>query len=132
MLSRYAIDGSWGSYAAETITNSTGQVPNIPNLPSLIDDSTPSDAYARTGFDGQQYELVFSDEFNTDGRTFWPGDDPYWEAVDLHYWATKDVEWYDPDAVTTEGGDMVITMTEQPWNGLNFRSGMVQSWNKMW
>ncbi|BGP54249.1 hypothetical protein JCM8202_001385 [Rhodotorula sphaerocarpa] len=128
---RYAIDGSWGSYAAETITNSTGQVPNIPNLPSLIDDSTPSDKYARTGFDGQQYELVFSDEFNTDGRTFWPGDDPYWEAVDLHYWATKDVEWYDPDAVTTEGGDMVITMTEQPWNGLNFRSGMVQSWNKM-
>jgi hypothetical protein len=30
--------------------------------------------------------LVFSDEFNTDGRTFYPGDDPYWEAVDLHYW----------------------------------------------
>lgn len=30
--------------------------------------------------------LVFSDEFNTDGRTFYPGEDPYWEAVDLHYW----------------------------------------------
>ena len=30
--------------------------------------------------------LVFSDEFNRDGRTFYPGDDPYWEAVDLHYW----------------------------------------------
>jgi len=25
-------------------------------------------------------ELVFSDEFNTDGRSFFPGDDPYWEA----------------------------------------------------
>jgi hypothetical protein len=33
------------------------------------------------------WDLVFSDEFNTDGRTFYPGDDPYWEAVDLHYWA---------------------------------------------
>ena len=31
-------------------------------------------------------QLVFSDEFNVDGRTFYPGDDPYWEAVDLHYW----------------------------------------------
>ena len=31
-------------------------------------------------------QLVFSDEFNTDGRTFYPGDDPYWEAEDLHYW----------------------------------------------
>lgn len=34
-------------------------------------------------------QLVFSDEFNTDGRTFYPGDDPYWEAVDLHYWAVR-------------------------------------------
>jgi hypothetical protein len=31
-------------------------------------------------------QLVFSDEFRVDGRTFYPGDDPYWEAVDLHYW----------------------------------------------
>jgi hypothetical protein len=37
---------------------------------------------------GPDLELVFSDEFNTPGRTFWPGDDPYWEAVNLHYWVT--------------------------------------------
>ena len=36
-----------------------------------------------------QLQLVFSDEFNTDGRTFYPGDDPFWEAVDLHYWAVS-------------------------------------------
>ncbi len=30
--------------------------------------------------------LVFSDEFNVDGRSFYPGDDPYWEAEDYHYW----------------------------------------------
>ena len=40
-------------------------------------------------------ELVFSDEFNQDGRTFYPGDDPYWEAADMHYWSTNDLEWYD-------------------------------------
>lgn len=59
-----------------TITNSTGQVPEIQNLPSMVDKDTPTSVYTRTGYDGEEYELVFSDEFNTDGRTFWPGDDP--------------------------------------------------------
>ena len=39
-------------------------------------------------------ELVFSDEFNVEGRTFYPGDDPYWEASDLWYGVTADLEWY--------------------------------------
>lgn len=51
--------------------NSTGQVPQISNFPSVIDKDTPSDVYTRTGFDGEQYNLVFSDEFNKDGRWVW-------------------------------------------------------------
>jgi hypothetical protein len=66
--------------------NASGQIPDLPGIPGLIDAQTPSSAYTRTGSDGNLYDLVFSDEFNTDGRTFYPGDDPYWEAVDLHYW----------------------------------------------
>lgn len=131
--------------------NSTGQVPDIPGLPTLIDKDTPAAALTRTGFDGRKYVLMFSDEFETPGRTFWPGDDPwvlspfgatsesadekrnrFWEAVDLHYWATGDFEWYDPDAVTTRDGSLVITASEEPTHGLNFRSGMLQSWNKFW
>ena len=73
--------------------NSTGQVPDIGNFPKLIDPDTPNDVRTRTGFDGKEYQLVFSDEFEKDGRTFYPGDDPYWEAVDLHYWPTGDFEW---------------------------------------
>jgi hypothetical protein len=65
--------------------NGTGQIPDL-NIPSLIDADTPSSAYTRTGNDGEKYNLVFSDEFETEGRSFYPGDDPYWEAVDLHYW----------------------------------------------
>lgn len=38
----------------------------------------------------------------------------------------------DPDAITTRDGNLVITMTQQPWRDLNFRSGMLQSWNKFW
>lgn len=44
--------------------------------------------------------------------------------------ATTDLEWYDPDAVTTENGSLVITLSEEPSHNLNFRSGMLQSWNK--
>ncbi|KAG9315728.1 glycoside hydrolase family 16 protein [Chiua virens] len=111
--------------------NYTGQVPNLPGLPRLIDPDTPSSAMYRVGSDGYTYQLAFSDEFNTDGRTFWPGDDPFWEAENLHYWPTGDLEWYDPQAVTTKNGKLVITISEQPINNLNFMSGMLTSWNKL-
>ena len=99
-------------------------------MPSLIDTDTPTDAKTRTGFDGEEYVLVFSDEFNTDGRTFYPGDDPYWEAVDLWYWATRDMEWYDPGQITTRDGSLRIKMENKETNGLQYKSGMLQSWNK--
>lgn len=86
--------------------NGSGQVPVLQGLPSLIDPDTPKDSQTRTGYDGKKYNLVFSDEFNHDGRTFWPGDDPFWEAVDLHYWPTGDLEWYSPDAITTKDGSL--------------------------
>lgn len=103
-------------------------------MPQLVDPDTPDSAKTRTGFDGEDYELVFSDEFNVDGRTFYPGDDPYWEAVDLWYGSTQDLEWYDPSQVTTQGGALVITMESvadiTQNHGLQYKSGMLQSWNK--
>lgn len=66
--------------------NGTGQIPDLPGLPSLIDPQTPQSVRTRTGADGKKYNLVYSDEFETEGRTFYPGEDPFWEAVDLHYW----------------------------------------------
>lgn len=118
-----------GAYNLGT-TNASGQIPLLAGLPNLIDKDTPSGVYSRTGWDGKKYSLVFSDEFNRDGRTFWPGDDAWWEAVDLHYWPTGDLEWYTPEAITTSGGSLVITMTEIENHQLNFQSGMLQSWNK--
>ena len=79
---RYAHD-RWSVNA-----NATGQIPNIGNF-GLIDKDTPVDVYNVASYkDGSEMVLVFSDEFNRDGRTFYPGDDPYWEAVDLHYWVS--------------------------------------------
>ncbi|KAI0090615.1 beta-glucan synthesis-associated [Irpex rosettiformis] len=124
-----------------TRTNSTGTsggVDNVPkilaSMPEVIDPETPDSAKSRTGFDGQEYELVFSDEFNTDGRTFYPGDDPFWEAADIWYGSTADQEWYDPKQITTQNGYLRILMeqvADQTTNHeLPYRSGMLQSWNK--
>ncbi|TFY82379.1 hypothetical protein EWM64_g1637 [Hericium alpestre] len=117
--------------SGNTRTNQTA-VPPPPSftMPELIDKQTPDSAKQRTGYDNEDYVLVFSDEFNTDGRTFYPGDDPYWEAVDLWYWATNDQEWYDPGQVTTKDGYLHILMENVETHGLQYRSGMLQSWNK--
>lgn len=38
------------------------------------------------------------------------GDDPFWEAVDIWYGSTADMEWYDPQQIKTLNGNLVITM----------------------
>ena len=98
---------------------------------SLIDPDTPANVQTKTAADGTKLKLVFSDEFNTDGRTFYPGDDPFFTAVDLWYGVTRDLEWYDPDAVTTKDGVLELRFDAFENHGLSYRSGMLQSWNQM-
>jgi beta-glucanase (GH16 family) len=107
------------------------QVPEIPGNYGLIDKETPDDALQKVSWnDGSQMQLVFSDEFNTDGRTFYPGDDPYWEAVDLHYWSTNNLEWYDPSALVTKDGALQVTLSKKTTHNLNYQGGMMSTWNK--
>ncbi|RMZ90701.1 hypothetical protein DV736_g2075, partial [Chaetothyriales sp. CBS 134916] len=109
-----------------------GKVPLLKNVrTSLIDPDTPSSAKTKTDFQGNTWHLAFSDEFSTPGRTFYDGDDPFWQAVDLWYGVTKDLEWYDPDAVTTNNGILELRFDAFQNHDLNYRSGMLQSWNKM-
>ena len=69
--------------------NATGQIPELPGNYGLIDKDTPESAFTKRSYlNDEEFVLVFSDEFDQDGRTFYAGDDPYWEAVDLHYWGT--------------------------------------------
>lgn len=67
----------------------------------LVDPDTPQSAMTRKDINGNTMNLVFSDEFNAQNRTFYPGDDPYWYGFDGWYGATQDLEWYDPDAINT-------------------------------
>ncbi|XP_006461090.1 hypothetical protein AGABI2DRAFT_204568 [Agaricus bisporus var. bisporus H97] len=105
--------------------NASGQIPMIQGNYGLIDEDTPREAYTRPSWNDpmKNMQLVFSDEFNTDGRTFYAGDDPYWEAVDLHYWQTNNMEWYDPEAIVTEGGSLVITLSQKETHNLNYQGG---------
>ncbi|KAJ7084395.1 beta-glucan synthesis-associated [Mycena belliarum] len=122
----------FGAMNTRGAANSTGQVPGIPGNWGLIDADTPINAYSRPSgwVEKEEMQLVFSDEFSTDGRTFYPGDDPYWEAVDLHYWATNNMEWYDPEAITTANGSLVITLSRKETHNLNFEGGLLSTWNK--
>ncbi|SNX87331.1 related to KRE6 - glucan synthase subunit [Melanopsichium pennsylvanicum] len=123
-----------GNRASQSLggTNASGQVPTFQNMRmSLVDPDTPQEFRTKSSVDGsQQMQLVFSDEFNTDGRSFYPGNDPFWTAVDLWPWATGDYEWYSPEAVTTQGGNLVITADQVETNNLNFRSGQLTTWNQ--
>ncbi|GAA5891569.1 hypothetical protein JCM6882_004512 [Rhodosporidiobolus microsporus] len=107
-----------------------------PNITTrwIIDPDTPEDAYTKTSADGStEMQLVFSDEFETDGRLFYPGMDPWWEAQNFRYWQTEDLEWYDPDNVWTEGGNLVLMLSKETnasSHGLGYLGGMLQSWNK--
>jgi beta-glucan synthesis-associated protein KRE6 len=124
-------EGNKGAYGLGG-TNGTGQVASLSSVRPLVDPDTPAGSKTWTSpVTNTKYNLQFSDEFEREGRTFWPGDDQYWEAVNIWYGATQDLEWYSPENVNTTGGAMVITMTDKPSHNLNFQSGMVQSWNNL-
>ncbi|KAK3707167.1 beta-glucan synthesis-associated protein [Vermiconidia calcicola] len=108
------------------------EYPLLQNIRSgLIDPDTPTDAMTRVGVNGETLVLVFSDEFERKNRTFYPGDDPYWTGFEGWYGATQDLEWYDPDAIDTGGGTLMIQLDQFKNHNLDFRSGMLNSWNQL-
>ncbi|KAG6901397.1 hypothetical protein C0995_012521 [Termitomyces sp. Mi166 len=115
----YHDNGRNALIVGNTRINSTGQASSvdfdprsqIPILPSLvvIDPSTPREALTRRSKDGVLYRLVFSDEFNTEGRTFYKDDDPFWEATDN--------QLHDYKLATTQDGYLVLKSRIIPIRG---------------
>ncbi|KAL1762328.1 beta-glucan synthesis-associated protein-domain-containing protein [Schizophyllum commune] len=95
--------------------NGSGQIPDLA-IPLLIDKDTPTNVYTRTATNSSRSNGHSIREMIRTGKR--------WTST------TGDLEWYDPQAITTEGGRLKITMTEQETHNLNFQSGMLQSWNK--
>jgi beta-glucanase (GH16 family) len=54
-------------------------------------------------------------------------------SLQLHapYPSTNVVQWYDPDALSTANGTLNIKFDAFKSHGLDYRSGMLQSWNKL-
>lgn len=94
--------------------------------------------------DESAYHLVMSDEFNIDGRSFVDGHDPKWTALDKNDYTNGALHYYSPDNIKTENGDLVITteakttqfvgfndtLGKSEVSTKNFKSAMLQSWNK--
>ena len=93
----------------------------------------------------REFELVFSDEFNTPRRNFGDGVDPRWTALDKNDYTNDALHYYSPmNAVTDDDGHLVIKSEAADTDVIgfddvkrkktkvtkHFRSAMLQTWNK--
>ncbi|KAI2498624.1 Beta-glucan synthesis-associated protein (SKN1) [Fragilaria crotonensis] len=114
---------------------------------SWVDPDTPKKFYSTRALvetDTREYELVFSDEFNVQGRTFNDGNDPRWTALNKNDYTNDALHYYSHDNAITRDGVLSIT-TEQKQNlykafnektkkfyvdSKYIQSAMLQGWNK--
>jgi hypothetical protein len=57
-------------------------------------DTTISDKFITSLVDKRAYELVFSDEFNKDGRSFNDGYDPRWTSMEKDDYTNFALQYY--------------------------------------
>lgn len=112
-----------------------------------VDPDTPEEFLSTTSNyaeDTREYELVFSDEFEQDGRQFEDGADPRWTAIDKNDYTNEALHFYRPQNVATTNGVLNITTIRKTnryrafdekklkyySDAKHIQSGMVQGWNK--
>eukprot|EP00903_Cladosiphon_okamuranus_P018365 g16894.t1 len=112
---------------------------------SWIDPDTLPEYHAKDFVgDERHFDLVFSDEFDRDGRTFNDGRDPRWTAMHKNDYTNYALQFYSQDMCETRDGSLVVTTnnTEVEFQYYDtphktfkkmkktYVSGMVQTWNK--
>jgi Beta-glucan synthesis-associated protein SKN1/KRE6/Sbg1 len=143
---------AWKAYSESSLYNSMQSKENSP----WIDPDTPEEdrqilSYPKLPFlndEERVFDLVFSDEFMVDDRTMHDGRDPRWTALHSDDATNNPLHYYSHSNVRTSNGVLNITLDTHPQNftytrpGTNhrpsyqvnvtkeFRSGMIQSWNK--
>lgn len=108
-----------------------------------VDIDTPAAACSSTSQrDGTPLKLVFSDEFEQDGRTFYDGEDARWTALESAPYSNEQVNYYNASKARTRGGKLEILCTNEDvtvaseLNGStvretrHYQSAMIQTWNK--
>jgi beta-glucanase (GH16 family) len=110
-----------------------------PDTPSIFHTTKP----LTTG-DERDYKLVFSDEFETDGRSFADGEDPRWTAIDKNDYTNDALHFYRSENARTKDGKLTIktNLKDNEYKAFNektrkfytdtkhVQSAMLQGWNK--
>ncbi|KAH9181623.1 hypothetical protein AeNC1_016400, partial [Aphanomyces euteiches] len=81
-----------------------------------VDVDTPAKAMTKLSTRGEKWELVMSDEFEIDGRTFEAGKDHLWTALDIPDGVNAALEYYNVSNVYTENGKLINRVDEGPVN----------------
>ena len=83
--------------------------------PTWIDhDTAPADRRTTFADDPDRAaQLVFSDEFNLDGRDFKDGSDPKWTAIHKDDYTNAALHFYNENMASTNGGHLNLTTLRQ-------------------
>ncbi|KAF0693345.1 hypothetical protein As57867_015621, partial [Aphanomyces stellatus] len=130
----------------EAIDHDYEAYPTKSGIGVWVDVDTPVAARTKVTSRGETWELVMSDEFELDGRTFEAGKDHLWTALDIPDGVNAAIEYYNVTNLYTKGGKLINKITEGPvnvtyfnqWlekpafetNQMHYSAGMMQSWNK--
>ncbi|RQM20403.1 hypothetical protein B5M09_011547 [Aphanomyces astaci] len=79
-----------------------------------VDVDTPMSARQVRTSRGETWDLVMSDEFQLDGRSFRPGDDHLWTALDIPDGVNAALEIYNSSNVYTKNGKLINKAEEGP------------------
>lgn len=115
-----------------------------PAICSWIDPDTIQAKLRTNSYVSQHpFELVFSDEFNEDGRTFRDGEDPRWTAIDKDDYTNSALQYYNEELASTKEGKLSLKTVLLDKSFLctksegriskctkNYQSSMIQGWNK--
>ncbi|KAG1698202.1 hypothetical protein DVH05_015192 [Phytophthora capsici] len=142
----------WSVASVELVTAKNGTTyPTKSGIRTWVDPDTPKDRYVYTSSRGRRWDLVMSDEFNVDNRSFRAGDDHMWTSLEKPDGVNGALELYSHNMTSTKCDDdgtcyfyiktveevntiHVYNMYTHPpsFQDVNFfyRGAMVQSWNK--
>src|SRR4051812_22110089 len=91
-------------HAAQSLDYDYDEYPAQSGIGIWVDADTPEKARTKMSTRGEPWELVMSDEFEIEGRTFEAGKDHLWTALDMADGVNAALEYYNVTNVYTKGG----------------------------
>ncbi|RHY02202.1 hypothetical protein DYB37_011205 [Aphanomyces astaci] len=86
--------------------------PTRSGIGAWVDADTPLDARSKQSSRGESWDLVMSDEFEEEGRTFEAGKDHIWTALDIPDGVNAAIGLYSPANVYTKNGKLINRVEE--------------------